>query len=177
MADDLNPDDVQAVTPRWDVMLRRGVRKHCPRCDHRPVFETWFRMHERCPRCGLQFAREEGFVVGVYFINLTIVEGLLFVLVMAFIAVLANDPEASLVPPLAVGGVLAVLAPIVAYPYARSIWTALDLAMRPLELDEILAARDHVNRGSDEAAGADLPDDARDEEQRGEAQQDHEERT
>ncbi len=34
-------------------------------------------MHERCPTCGMRFAREEGFFTGAYLINFAITEGLM----------------------------------------------------------------------------------------------------
>ncbi|MEJ7583648.1 MAG: hypothetical protein WKF43_06040 [Acidimicrobiales bacterium] len=39
---------------------------------------------------------------------------------------------------------------------ARTIWSAIDLAMTPLELDEIVAARDHLE-GCPRASGSHRP--------------------
>lgn len=43
---------------------------------------------------------------------------------------------------------------MVFYPFARTLWSALDLAMTPMELDEILEAAE----ASDEPAAPDDPD-------------------
>jgi len=155
VSDDVTPDDVLGPPRTWEVMLKRGIRKHCPRCGAGKLYESWFRMKRRCPRCGFMFEREPGFFVGAYFINFAFTEGLLFVVVMSFVFVLANNAGASIVPPLVVGGILALLAPLVFYPYSRTIWSAIDLAMTPLELDEIVAARDHLDQ--QHRAGPDDP--------------------
>ncbi len=121
-------------------MLRRGARRHCPRCGGGHLFRTFWTIRDRCPRCGLLFAREPGYFTGVYLLNLAVVLAVLFVVVMAFAVWLSEHPGASLLVPLVSGGVLAVVVPIVFYPFARTIWSALDLAFTPMELEEILDA-------------------------------------
>ena len=46
------------------VVLGRGLRLVCPRCGTSPLFRGWFRMHDRCPACGLSFVRDPGFYLG-----------------------------------------------------------------------------------------------------------------
>ena len=46
---------------------------------------------------------------------------------------------------------LAVVAPILFYPFARTIWSAFDVGMTPLELKEIVEATDAAT----DAAGSD----------------------
>jgi uncharacterized protein (DUF983 family) len=142
--DDLFTDDVLEQPASVGVLLRRGLMKHCPRCGGGGVYRSWFRMRERCPRCGMLFEREEGFFVGAYLINFAIVEAALFVVLMGLIVVLSQDPHASLKVPIVLCAVLAVAGPIVTYPWSRTIWSAISLAMHPLELDEIVSARDHL---------------------------------
>ena len=49
---------------------------------------------------------------------------------------LASDPDAS-VAPFLVGGVLgAVLGPMIFYPWSKTIWTAFDLMLRPVSVEE-----------------------------------------
>jgi uncharacterized protein (DUF983 family) len=147
--EDLFTDDVLAKPPSWSVMLRRGLRKRCPRCGGGDLYRTWFRMREWCPTCGMVFEREEGFFVGAYLINFAIVEVSLFVVLMVFIAVLSQNSQASLVLPLAIGAFLAIVVPLLTYPRSRTIWAAIVLAMNPLELEEIVEAEDHLeDRGS-----------------------------
>jgi hypothetical protein len=94
----------------------------------------------------MRFEREPGFFVGAYLINFAITEGLLFLAVMGYVLVAANDGNRGLTVPLVVGLSVAVLAPVLFYPYARTIWSAIDLAMRPLELDEIVAASEWLDQ-------------------------------
>ena len=144
MARPITPEDALEARATWQVMYRRGLTKHCPRCGGGHLYVGWFRMKERCPTCGFKFEREAGFFVGAYFINFAIAEGLLFVLVMAYVLVLAQNPDAGFVLPIVGGVVLGIIGPMVFYPFARTIWSAIDLASTPLELDEIVAAQDFL---------------------------------
>lgn len=118
-------------------MLGRGLLKRCAVCGSGNLFTGWFRMKERCPQCGYLFEREEGFFLGAYVINLAIAQGMVIVLaVVPLIVRLAGDPDASIVPFVAGGVVGAVVAPIVFYPWSKTIWTAFDLILRPLAATE-----------------------------------------
>jgi len=146
---DLSADDAQHPPPDWAQMLRRGARRRCPRCGHGRLFRTWWTIRDRCPHCGLRFVREEGYFTGVYLVNFGVVLAVLFVVVMAYAIYLANDPGASVWPALIVGSVIAVVLPVVFYPFARTIWIALDLAMTPMDLEEILDAAESDADGPD----------------------------
>jgi hypothetical protein len=101
-------------------------------------------MAERCPRCGMRFEREEGFFLGAYVVNFGVTEGLLLVLLMAYVLVQANDPDGVPVLPVVVAAVAAaVLMPLAFYPLSRTIWVAVELVMRPLEADEAADADAH----------------------------------
>ncbi len=123
--------------PSRGRMLGRGLVKHCPLCGSGNLFTGWFRMRERCPRCGYLFEREEGFFLGAYVINLAITQGLLLLLAIVPLIVLLNTrPDQSLVP-IVVGGLSAALAgPLVFYPFSKTIWTAIDLILRPVDAQE-----------------------------------------
>lgn len=153
MVDDLSAESAQSPPAPWELMLKRGFRKKCPRCGAGHLYQGWFRMRERCPGCGFKFEREPGFFVGAYLVNFAVAEGLLFIVAMAYIAVLDRNAGASVVPPLLIGIALAVLGPLVFYPFARTIWSAIDLGMTPLELHEIIEARDHLAELSGEPLG------------------------
>ncbi len=153
MARQISVDDVLHGKPEWGTLLRRGFTKKCPRCGGGKLYVGWFRMKERCPTCGLLFEREPGFFVGAYFINFVIAEGLLFVLLMGFVFWKDQHPEAGVAVPIAIAIVLGVGAPLLFYPFSRTIWSALDIGMTPLELDEIVAAVD-ASASTEAAAGA-----------------------
>lgn len=118
-------------------MLGRSLLKRCPICGTGRLFSRWFRMKERCPGCGYLFEREEGFFLGAYVINLAIAQGaVIFLAVVPLIFRLAGDPDASIAPFLIGGGIGAIVAPLVFYPWSKTIWTAFDLILRPVHMSE-----------------------------------------
>ena len=148
-------DVLGGASPPWPLLLRRGLRRQCPRCGGGNVFVTRWSLKDRCPACGYLFQREPGFFLGAWFLNFMVLEIVHFVLVMAFILWKSGHPEAGLVPPLGVGLVTAVVMPIVLYPWSQSTWAAIDLAMTPLELKEIVEAADALNAGGPALPGTD----------------------
>lgn len=118
-------------------MLWRGATKRCPVCGSGGLFERWFRMKARCPRCGYRFEREEGFFLGAVVVNLAVAEALMAILcIVPVIYLSATRPEASLWPVIAGGVVAAVVAPFFFYPFSKTIWVALELMLRPAESHE-----------------------------------------
>lgn len=146
MVDELGVDDVLRPVPTTGVLLRRGFAKRCPRCGGGHLYVNWFRMKERCPTCGVRFEREPGFFVGAYLINFAITEGLLFVAIMVYVGWKDAHPDAGLGLPIAVGLAIGLLGPLLFYPYSRTIWSAIDIAMTPLEVPEIVDAAESVDR-------------------------------
>ena len=94
-------------------------------------------MAESCPHCGLQFRRAPGQWLGSWFLNICVAQ--MAVALVLIIGVAITWPE----PPMwTLGGLdlLAALAvPFLFFPFSRTLWTAIDLAMRPLEFDEDVA--------------------------------------
>ena len=113
-------------------MLWRGARRKCPRCGAGHVFRNWFNMVDRCPRCALRFDRESDFWLGAYVINLAVTEGLLVVALLAYVFRAVSDPTTPSAPVLVTALVFAIGAPIAFVPFSRTIWAAVDLAMRPV---------------------------------------------
>ena len=146
----IDVEDVLQGKPTPGVLLRRGFLKQCPRCGGGRLYSSWFRMKERCPTCGYLFEREPGFFVGAYLINFAIVEGFLFVMLMGFIAWKDQNPDAGMQAAVIIGLFIGLIGPVIFYPYSRTIWSALDLMMTPLEMDEIVAAADAVEDDDDE---------------------------
>ncbi len=118
-------------------MLWRGLTRRCARCGSGHLYESWFRMKERCPRCGYRFEREEGFFLGAYVVNLAVAETMLVMLcIVPLIWFLAANPGQALWPFVAGGVVAAVVAPIAFYPFSRTLWVAFELILRPAEASE-----------------------------------------
>lgn len=132
---------VAGVEPRPSMrVLGRGLARRCPNCGERRVFETWFRLAERCPACAARLEREPGFFLGAYFLNICVTQGLLVALLAGTFAVTRDPP---LVPLLAAGAAICLVVPLLAYPFTKTTWAALHLAMAPLEPDEEADAAAH----------------------------------
>ncbi|MCH1513269.1 MAG: DUF983 domain-containing protein [Acidimicrobiales bacterium] len=115
-------------------LLWRGATKACPLCGRRKLFKKWFHMLDHCPRCGLCFERVEGHWIGAIGIN-TIVSLAILALGLAifFFVTYPNIPTGIWVFWFA--GSYGVV-PILFYPYSKTLWTAIDILMRPLEQGE-----------------------------------------
>jgi uncharacterized protein (DUF983 family) len=118
------------------LLFWRASRRRCPNCGGGPIFRSWFRMRPYCPSCGLPLERgEQGYQVGSYMFNIAAAE-LIFVLVFLGV-VLITWPS----PPwrlLQYGGiVLMILAPIIFYPFSKTLFLAFDLLFRPATPDEL----------------------------------------
>jgi uncharacterized protein (DUF983 family) len=120
--------------------IGRGVIRHCPRCGGGHLFTGWFTMKDRCPTCGLRFVREEGDFLGAYVINYGIVSAIVAVVLFGVIALEATGNPGWLVPLIAAGAGVAIVAPIVGYPFSKTVWAAIELLMRPLEPREVADA-------------------------------------
>lgn len=105
-----------------------------------------------CPTCGLRFQRVPGQWLGSWFINICLAQILAIGIVLG--GALMSYPHPRVLPLALFGGAAMVLFPIWFFPYSRTIWLAIDLAMRPLEFDEgvdpgweLHADIEHVRRG------------------------------
>ena len=107
----------------------RALRRRCPRCGSR-VFQTWFRIVPECPGCGLLTDRgEPDYFLGAVLLNLVAAESIPVLLVGAVAVVTWPSPPWAL---LFWGGLtLAVVAPLVGYPFAKTLWLAADMQVRP----------------------------------------------
>jgi hypothetical protein len=70
------------------------------------------------------------------------------VLIVGITGFVLTFPELPLVPLVTTTVVAAVAFPIVFYPFSKTIWTAIDLRIRPPESDEVRAGfGDWIRRG------------------------------
>jgi uncharacterized protein (DUF983 family) len=99
-------------------------------CGGGGLFESWFKIRERCPTCGFVFGRgESGYQLGSMALDLVIP---LVVWFVAFFTILyATWPD----PPwfwLQWGSVaFMILAPLLLYPVSHTLAIALDVLVRP----------------------------------------------
>jgi uncharacterized protein (DUF983 family) len=105
--------------------IGRGLRRRCPRCASKGIFESYLRLKDACPTCGYPFERESGYWVGAIVINMAVAEVVFFVLFVT--VVLLTMPGVEWGPLLIVAiGTNAVL-PVIFYPLSKTLWMAVDL--------------------------------------------------
>lgn len=116
--------------PTSTTRLLRAFALHCPECGSGGLFRRWLFLQPRCPRCALRTDRANpDHFVGAYLVNLIIAE-LLFAAGFG-IWVLSVWPA---VPWDRIELVLlaaAIAAPLLLYPFTRTVWLAADLIFDP----------------------------------------------
>lgn len=114
--------------------LWRGVRRRCPLCGAGGQFTTFFEVRDRCTRCNFPIRREEGHWIGAVGIN-TVVSFTLLLLTLLVGFVLTWDDRRAL--PLFVSCfAVAAVVPVAFFGSSQTLWSAIDLLMRPLEPDD-----------------------------------------
>lgn len=113
--------------PKPLVVLARGFVKRCGRCGQGGLFDGWFAMKERCPRCRLSFERGEGYWLGAMAVNLGAAELAFGITLLAGALLTWPRPPWTLltIVSLAVNAIV----PIVFYPFSKTIFVALDLLL------------------------------------------------
>lgn len=112
----------------------RGLFLQCPHCGSGSLFVSWHRLRDACPGCGLRLERDEGYFTGAIVTNYFIVVGWFVALL---IAVLLLQDSVPLWTVLQVGSlVIAVVSPLVCYPFSKTLWLALDTSARPLQPED-----------------------------------------
>ncbi len=103
-------------------------------CGGGRLFRRWFTIVEHCPRCGFRLERIEGHWIGALGINVVVSFGT--VLIAVIVAFIATYPDESTTAAVIAVVVVAVGVPLVFFPVSKTLWCAIDLAMRPLEPDD-----------------------------------------
>ncbi len=117
--------------------MRRGLAKHCPVCGQGHLFHHWVTMADDCPRCGLHFHRTDGQWLGSWFLNICL--GQAAIILVLIVGVAATYPSPPMVLLGTAGVSAAVVVPVAFFPFSRTLWTAIDLMLEPLDLDEGVA--------------------------------------
>jgi uncharacterized protein (DUF983 family) len=117
------------------VLFWRALGLRCPHCGAGSIFETWLRMRRRCPVCRLRLERgEHGYEVGAYMFNIVAAE-LVFALIFLSI-VIATWPSPPWDVLLYGGVVLMIVAPLLLYPFSKTVFLAFDLIFRPASAED-----------------------------------------
>jgi uncharacterized protein (DUF983 family) len=128
-------------------MLGRAVLLRCPWCGSRRTFlKGWFHRHDRCRTCGIRWHREDGFELGAVTMNTIVTFGAL----TSFMAIgfILTAPDIPVLPFVLGLGVVALVVPIVIYPFTYTMWLAFDLAVHPPEQAELGDAMRAVAAGT-----------------------------
>ena len=117
-------------------MFARAMRRRCPVCGGGPLFANWLRMKDHCPTCGIRMRRgEDGYTLGALWFNLFLAE---LITTASFVTTLVRtwpNPPWDLLQ--IVGPVEAIVMPLLIWPFARTLFLAFDLGIRPLEQKDI----------------------------------------
>ena len=116
-------------------MLWRGITKRCPVCGSGGLFTRWFTIVDNCPRCGFRLERIEGHWIGALGMNTVVSFGAVLVAVVVAFVVTYNSDDSAVAAVAAIVAV-AIIVPLAFYPVSKTLWSAIDLAMRPLEPDD-----------------------------------------
>ena len=92
-------------------------------------------MLDRCPRCGLQFERIDGHWTGSLGINTIVTFGSLLLVVAVLL--ITQYPDYDVLPMTLACMATTIVVPILFFPFSRTLWTAIDLLMRPLQPWEV----------------------------------------
>jgi uncharacterized protein (DUF983 family) len=125
--------------------LVRAITLRCPWCGSRRTFlRGWFRRYDRCRTCGIKWRREEGFELGAVTMN-TVLTTFTLVVAMA-VALVLTVPDVPVAKLIIALGAVAVLMPIIVYPFTYTLWLALDLSVHPPDKAELAQADLAVTR-------------------------------
>lgn len=115
-------------------MLWRGFNRRCPYCGSGKLFRRGIFIRDRCPRCGLWFERVEGHWIGAIAMNTVVALGLMLIAIV--VGIVLTYPDVPFAPVAGVAVTIAVVVPLAFLGSSRTLWTAVDLWMRPPEPDE-----------------------------------------
>lgn len=130
-------EDPKALT--WRRAVVRGFVRRCPMCGHRGIFASWFQLRDRCPTCNYPTTRVDDQWIGALGINTIVSFTSLVVVIGVGFAVTYPDPPVALLMIVTVA--VAIVLPIAFYPISKSLWSGIDLAMRPPEPDDDIDPR------------------------------------
>lgn len=116
--------------PSSSTRLLRALALRCPECGSGGLFRRWLRLESRCPSCALKLDRNHpDHFVGAYLVNLILAELLFAVGLGWWLLQVWPDVPWGRIEVVAV--VAMVAAPLVTYPFTRTVWLAADLIFDP----------------------------------------------
>jgi len=114
--------------------LSRGLRKKCPICGTGNLFTGYFTLPDRCPRCDLEFEREEGYWLGAMVVAMGITEAIFGTVFVG--GMLLTWPDVPWTAFLIAGLALNAIVPVALYPWSKTTWMGLHHAFVTTNRDE-----------------------------------------
>lgn len=115
--------------PAARTIFGRAVRRRCPACGTARLFTGWARMRHECPSCGLVLQRrEDGYTLGALWLNLLFAELVTAALFLSVLAATWPQPPWDLLK--VALPALALVTPVLFYPFSKTLFLALDLSVR-----------------------------------------------
>jgi uncharacterized protein (DUF983 family) len=134
----------RATEPGTITAFARGAARRCARCGGGRLFETWFRIRRRCPRCGLRLEREESGFLGAMTINYAVTAVVWLVVLIVWLAV--DLPDVRVLWLTIVSIAVAVVVPLLFWPFSKTLWAAVDYLV--YRTDPEYASREAADRAS-----------------------------
>jgi uncharacterized protein (DUF983 family) len=106
------------------TVLLRGLRKRCPRCGERHIWDGWFTLRMVCPTCGLRFEKEQGGFLGAMALNYAVAVGAW--LVVMVVGIVLTVPVIPVAPLLVASISVLATVPVWFYPRSKTIWAAIE---------------------------------------------------
>jgi uncharacterized protein (DUF983 family) len=113
----------------------RGAVRHCPRCGGGRLFTSWFKIRERCPRCGFRLEREEGGFLGAMTFNYAITAVIWLAVFVVWLVVDLPDVRVFLLTVVSIA--IAVVVPLLFWPVSKTLWAAVDYLVTQTETAHI----------------------------------------
>jgi uncharacterized protein (DUF983 family) len=118
------------TTPTPSRRILRALALHCPECGGGGLFRRWLYLQPRCPRCALKTDRANpDHFVGAYLVNLVVAELLFAVAFGVWMLSVWPDVPWDRIEVVLVAAMM--IAPLVLYPFTRTVWLAADLIFDP----------------------------------------------
>ncbi len=119
---------IAPVPPATRIL--RALSLRCPSCGGRGLFRRWLLLQPRCPHCDIATDRgNPDHFVGAYLVNLIVAELLFAAAFGVWLLRVWPDVPWDRIEHVLVAAML--LAPLVLYPFTRTVWLAADLIFDP----------------------------------------------
>jgi uncharacterized protein (DUF983 family) len=117
------------------VLFGRAFALRCPHCGRGPVLQHWLKLRVKCGHCGLRLARgEHDSFVGSALILFVLAGFFTYAVLLVTLLVTDETPWGLLENGLPL--VLLVAVPLF-FPFAKLLWLAFDLLLRPVSDEEL----------------------------------------